>query len=129
MSRRWVPWRRRVRNTTERLPDVPEGGFGDDPISLVVGLVLLVLLLPFLLLMLVAGLEMLLILLLLPFAILGRVAFGRDWSIELRRGSRPYWEERVGDWQRTGLRIREVADDVQSGHVPPQSLGLDAGEQ
>lgn len=126
VSRRWVPWRRRVRNTTDGLPDVPEGGFGDDPISLVLGLLLLVLLLPFLLLVLVAGLELLLILLVLPFALLGRIVLGGEWTIELRRGWTPYWEERVEDWQRTGLRIREVAYAVRLGHAPPPNLGRDA---
>lgn len=123
VSRRWLPWRRRVKDTTDRLPDVPEGGIGDDPISMVLGLILLILLLPFLLLMLLAGIELLLLLLLLPFVIAGRILLGRSWTVEVRRGWRPYWEEPAGDWQQSGLRVHEVAEQLRLGSPLPQTLG------
>lgn len=122
VTRRWVPWRRRLKGSLEWLPDLPSG-LGDDPISLVVGLVLLVLLLPVLLLVLVAGLELLLLLLVLPFAILGRALLGRHWTVEVRRGFRPWWEVEAGDWQAAGVRIRDLTAAIHRGDVPEQTLG------
>jgi hypothetical protein len=126
ISRRWVPWRRRVKDATDRLPDLPEGGIGDDPISLIVGLLLLIVLLPFFVLMLIAGVELVLILLVMPFAIAGRVVFGRRWTVEVRRGWQPYREEQVGDWQSTGLRIHELGADLERGQVLQRTLGRPA---
>lgn len=124
VSRRWVPWRRRVKSLDDNTPDLSwASGLGDDPVSLVISLVALVLLAPFVLLVLVAGAELLLLLLLLPLAILGRVLLGRHWTVEVRRGWRPWWESRVGDWQASGLRIHEIADAIRRGQAPPQTLG------
>jgi hypothetical protein len=106
------------------MPDVPLlNGLGDDPISAIVAVVALVLLAPFILVVVVAGAEFLLLLLVLPFAILGRVLLGRHWTVEVRRGWRPWWEVRAGDWQASGLRIHEIADAVRRGQLPPQTLG------
>jgi len=121
VTRRWVPWRRRLKGALDAVPDLP-GGLGDDPISLVIGLVCLVILLPFLLLALVAGLELLLVLLVLPFALVGRVLFGRHWHVELRRGFEPWWEVEAGDWQASAVRIHEVADAVRRGVLPERTL-------
>ncbi|WP_156411680.1 hypothetical protein [Nocardioides sp. Soil805] len=123
VTRRWVPWRRRIRDTTDRLPHLPDGGIGDDPISMIIGLLLLIAMLPFLLLMLVAGLEMVLILLVMPFAVLGRVVVGRRWTVEVRCGWEPHSEEQVGSWHHAGLRIHEVAREIQRGQVPQRTLG------
>lgn len=124
VTRRWVPWRRRLKGSLDALPDLPGGtSLGDDPVSLVIGLVLLVLLLPFLLLGLVAGLELLLLLAVFPFALLGRVLLGRHWTVEVRRGFRPFWEQEAGDWQASGVRIHEVADAIRRGDPPAQTLG------
>ena len=122
VTRRWVPWRRRIRDTTDRLPDLPEGGVGDDPVSMVVGLLLLVVMLPFLLLMLAAAVELVLILAVMPVAILGRVALGRRWTVEVRRGWALYADERVGDWRTAGERIREIAQDIELGRLPRRDL-------
>jgi hypothetical protein len=65
----------------------------------------LIVMLPFIVLALVAGLEFLVALVLLPFAVLGRVDFGRHWTVEARRGWKSYWEAPSGDWQESGLRI------------------------
>ena len=123
VTRRWMPWRRRIRDTTDRLPTLPDGGIGDDPVSMIIGLLLLIVLLPFLLLMLVAGLELLLILAAMPFAVAGRVVFGRRWTVEVRRAWEPHSEEQVGSWRHTGLRIREIAQQIERGQVPPGTLG------
>ncbi|WP_325477265.1 hypothetical protein [Nocardioides sp.] len=124
VTRRWVPWRRRLKGTLDAMPSLPSSGLGDDPVSAIIGIVLLILLLPFLLLALVAGLELLLLLLVLPFAVLGRVLFGRHWTIEARRGFRPWWEEQVGDWQAAGVRIHEVAEEIRHGHAPERTIGV-----
>ena len=123
VTRRWVPWRRRIRDTTDRLPHLPEGGIGDDPVSTVVALLLLIVLLPFFFLMLVAGVEMLLILAVMPFAIGGRMVFGQRWVVEVRRGWALHSEARVGSWQQSGLRIHEIAQDIERGETPPRTWG------
>lgn len=116
VTRRWVPWRRRTKGFLDTGPGIP---LGDDPISAVIGTILLIIFLPFLILF---GLELLALLLVLPFAILGRVLFGRHWTIEARRGFEPYWEERVGDWSASRERIREVARLIEQGSLPTRSL-------
>ena len=120
VSRRWVPWRRRLKDVLDVVPDTPV--LGDDPISLVIGGIILILMLPFLLLLVVAGLEFLLLLLVLPFAILGRVLFGQHWTIEARRGWHPTWEESAGDWAQSRQAIRDVATAIERGHWPPSNL-------
>lgn len=90
-------------------PNLP---LGDDPVSAVVGLLLLVIVLPFVLLF---GIELLALLLVLPFAVLGRVLFGRQWHIEARRGFTPQWEAPAGTWSASGERIREVAAAIERG--------------
>ncbi|WP_345263500.1 hypothetical protein [Nocardioides nanhaiensis] len=122
VSRRWVPWRRRLRGSLDAVPDLP-GGLGDDPVSAIVGLVLLVLALPFLVLVLLAGLELLLLLLVLPVALLGRVLLGRHWTVEVRRGWAPWTEQPAGDWQASGVAVHELADRLRRGEVPEQTIG------
>jgi hypothetical protein len=127
VSRRWVPWRRRLKGQVDSIPDVPLlDGLGDDPISVIVAVVALVLLAPFIVVVIVAGAEFLLLLLLLPFAILGRMLLGRHWTVEVRRGWRPWWETAAGDWQASTLKINDVADAIRSGQVPPQTIGQPA---
>lgn len=122
VSRRWVPWRRRLKGALDGVPDLGVGSLGDDPISLVIGLVLLVVLLPFLLLFLVAGLELLALLAALPLAVLGRVLLGRHWTVEVRRGWRPWWEMRSGDWAASRLQIHDIAAAIERGELPPRTL-------
>lgn len=64
------------------MPDPPRG---DDPISMVVTVIILIICLPVLILALVASLEFLLILLVLPFAVLARVVFGQHSTIDASR--------------------------------------------
>ena len=128
VSRRWVPWRRRLKGAMDGVPDLGFGGLGDDPISLVIGLVLLVVLLPFLLLFLLAGIELLALLAVLPLAILGRVLLGRHWTVEVRRGWRPWWEMGSGDWGTSRLQIHDIAAAVERGELPPRTLGAGDSE-
>lgn len=123
ISRRWVPWRRRVKGAMRLLPDSYWSSWGDSTIGAILSIIGLIILIPFLVVALIAGIELLLVLLLLPFVVLGRVAFGRHWTVEVRRGWRPWSEEQAGDWQASGLRIHALADEIRAGDVPAQTLG------
>ena len=120
VTRRWVPWRRRMKDVDLGsgwgVPDL--NGLGDDPISAVIAIVLLVLALPFILLGLVVAAEFLLLLLLLPVAVLARVLLGQKWTVEARRGFTIVWDAPAGDWQASGLRIHEVAEAIRRGELP-----------
>jgi len=120
VSRRWVPWRRRLKGWVENAPDMP--ALGDDPISLVIGLVLLVLLLPLVVVALVAALELLLLLLVLPFAVLLRVVLGRHWTVETRWDFHLWWEGPGGTWRESRAAIAEVAEAIQRGEVPLSNI-------
>ena len=128
VTRRWVPWRRRLKGALDAVPDLPVSGLGDDPVSAVIAIIFLVILLPFLLLALVAGLELLLLLLVLPFAVLARMAFGRHWTVEARRGFTIWWETEAGSWQVSGIRIHDVAAAIGRGDVPPRTVGGSGGD-
>ncbi|QIX25875.1 hypothetical protein ncot_04125 [Nocardioides sp. JQ2195] len=124
VTRRWVPWRRRLKGFVDAGPNLPSG-LGDDPISLVIGLIGLIIMLPFVILALVAGLELLLVLLVLPFAILGRVLLGRHWTVEARKGFRPWSEVKAGGWSDSRQKIQDLAAAIERGDVPPRTLGED----
>lgn len=124
VTRRWVPWRRRLRGIDSGPLDLA-GGLGDDPISAIVAIVLLVLALPFLALSLVVATELLLLLLLLPFAVLARVLLGRAWTIEARRGFTIWWDAPGGDWRASGEQIRAVAGAIQRGDLPRRTVGAE----
>jgi hypothetical protein len=123
VTRRWVPWRRKLKGSMDALPNFPT--LGDDPISAIIGIVLLIVFLPIILLVLVAGLEFLVLLLILPFAVLGRALFGQHWSIEARHGWTPVWEEAAGNWSQSGQAIRDVCTAIERGHLPPTTLPQD----
>ena len=104
----------------------PPSGLGDDPISAIIAIIFLVIAIPFLVLGLIALVELLLVLLLLPVALVGRVIFGRHWVVEARKGFSVEWDERSGDWQASGLRIRAVADALERGAGPPPKSDVSA---
>ncbi|MFT4263868.1 MAG: hypothetical protein QM572_10845 [Nocardioides sp.] len=91
-------------------------GAGDDIIGaigfFVLGL-LLAALTPVILLALFTGIELLLLLAVLPFALAGRMLFGRRWWVQVRRGWRLTSEEMVGDWTASGARVRELANQIR----------------
>lgn len=121
VSRRWMPWRRR--SSIGDWWQVPNGsGLGDDPISMIIGVLLLILIIPIAIVALVVALELLLLLLLLPFVVLGRVVFGRHWRVEARRGWEPVWEDEAGDWGESGRRIAAVAELIRRGELPPLNV-------
>lgn len=121
VTRRWVPWRRRLKGFLSNMPSGP--GLGDDPVSMVIGVIFLIIMIPFLVLALVAALELLLLLLVIPFALLARALFGTHWTVEARRGFHIWYDEPAGDWQASGIRIHELADAIRHGEVPEQTVG------
>jgi hypothetical protein len=117
--RRWLPWNPRVRDV--------DGGFnldlnfldgvddiGGAVLAIVLGLVL-ALLVPIIVVVLITGAEVVLVLVVLPFAIGGRMLFGRKWWVQVRRGWHLEREEMVGDWQASGLAVRDVAAQIERG--------------
>lgn len=114
------------------LPDSYWSNWGDGVLGAFLTIIGLIILLPFLVLALIAGIELLAVLVLLPFVIVGRVVFGRHWTVEVRRGWVPWTEEQAGDWQASGIRIHGLADEIRAGDVPAQTIGAkpapDAGE-
>jgi hypothetical protein len=114
VTRRWLPWRRRTQGWDtswgwDASPDLADG---------VVLAILLFLLAPFLLLAIFVATELLLLLLLLPLAVLARLALGRQWTVEARRGFTLVWDTPAGDWQESDIRIHEVADAIRRGELP-----------
>ncbi|WP_157551114.1 hypothetical protein [Nocardioides jensenii] len=123
VTRRWVPWRRKLKGALDLMPNFPV--LGDDPISAVIGIVFLIIMIPFLILALIAGVELLLLLLLLPFAILARILFGRHWVVEARRGFTPWFETPAGRWSVSSGRVRDIAAAIERGDLPPRTIGSD----
>lgn len=131
ITRRWVPWRRRTKGWIGDALDLgPTGlthGLGDDPISAIIGAIVLVIMLPFLVIAVLVGLvalaELAVLLAVFPFALLARVCFGTHWYVEIREGFRPYWECEAGDWQASTQRIHDIAAAIARGELPERSLG------
>ncbi|MHA7125877.1 hypothetical protein ACRTEC_05760 [Janibacter indicus] len=120
VSRRWMPWRRKAH--VGHWGDVPSGhGLGDDPISVILGIFLFILIIPFLVLAVLVALELLLLLLVLPFALLGRMLFGRHWHVEVRENWDFAWETEAGDWRQSGRAIEHIAEGLRRGLVPWQA--------
>ena len=70
---------------------------------------------------------LLLILLAAPLAGLVRVALGRAWWVEVRRGwATPHLYEKSGDWAASGARVQELAEALRRGDVPAANVGLTA---
>lgn len=89
---------------------------------MVVFAVSLVIATPGLILLVLAGLELLALVLFLPIIALARVAFGRHWHVEVRRGFTSWHEEPAGRWPATRERIAELAGSIEQGHLPPPTL-------
>ncbi|WP_022929827.1 hypothetical protein [Patulibacter americanus] len=128
VGRRWMPWRRRIRE----VPDVPfEGGpGGDDPISMIIGLFVLILALPALIVVALLVAELLLLAALLPVVALLRIVAswaGFPWPVEVH--SRPAkrrvfgWtlrhDEPVKGWRASGERMAELRRRIETGRFEP----------
>lgn len=127
VTRRWVPWQRKSRRLSLDGFEIPIGPpSGDDPISAILLVIWLVLAVPIIaivvVVMLLTGIELILLLAILPFAVGARVVFGRHWTVEVRHSFTPIHEERSGGWTASGVRIRELAREIESGNVPADTL-------
>ncbi len=122
VRRRWLPWRRRIRE----VPDAPflDGNVAnaDGPIGAIVLVIVLILSLPALVVLALLLAELLLLVLLLPLAVLGRMLLPIPWTIELwsrpagRRwlGWRLEGETRVAGWTESARTIAELRRREQS---------------
>jgi hypothetical protein len=119
VTRRWLPWGPRRRGLG---PDVWLDA-ADGPVSFLALLVIGILVLPLVTIGVFFVAEALLLLVLLPFVVLARVALGKQWWIEARRGFQPYWECEAGTWRESGARIRRVAEEITRGDLPLRTLG------
>ncbi|WP_141014939.1 hypothetical protein [Nocardioides sambongensis] len=124
VTRRWVPWRRRLKGMWRGPFEMMPAG-ADDPISLIIFTVIA---LPLILLAIVASLELLVLLLVFPFAVLIRMLFGRHWVIEARKGFRIWWQDEAGDWRASGEQIRRVVDAIGAGELPPNNVDTEPEE-
>jgi Na+-translocating ferredoxin:NAD+ oxidoreductase RnfD subunit len=121
VTRRWVPWRPRLREVDSNSTFDVDLGDG-ILVGLVLGIVIASLA-PFILPFLFVGIEAVIILLVLPAAVLGRVLLGKAWTVEVRRGWSPYAEEKTGTWNDASIRINELAAQIERGDLPAQNLG------
>ncbi|WP_138974447.1 hypothetical protein [Patulibacter medicamentivorans] len=111
VRRRWLPWRRRVRD----VPDMPVdiGGLGDDPISAVIGIFLLILAIPALIVITILLAELLILIALLPLFLVLRAVAPVPWTIEVRRRWKLEREEQVRGWGASRARIQDIASELR----------------
>ncbi|MDO7867548.1 hypothetical protein [Nocardioides jiangxiensis] len=128
VTRRWVPWRRRVRSRDDLWLDWLDPTYATDLDDFVIGLAVLVAVLvilvvaPIVLVVFFAAFELVLLLALLPLVVLLRVLFGMTWTIEVRRGFTPWAEREAGDWSASRLAIHRTADAIRRGEVPTRAI-------
>lgn len=119
VGRRWLPWRRRIRNVADwgdlGLPDL--GGLVDDLpgfLGVLLAALAVIIMLPFILLAIGAMIELSLLLALLPLAVLVRVALRRPWTVQViaPNGSVVTAEPVVG-WTASGERVAALAASLR----------------
>lgn len=117
MRRRWLPWRRLSKGLLDWL-GLGSPNLGDDPVSAVIGCVVMVL----------AALvwtvwlgEVVLVALLLPIVMLARI-FGAPWVIEVHRsGDGLVHCEAVRGWAASRERIEQIGEALRTGVRDPSS--------
>jgi hypothetical protein len=123
VQRRWAAWRMRTPAVTRLLVAlVPTLLFGTgEGVLLLVGAVLAALaLVPATLALVAFAVETVLVVLATPFSLLGRLALGRPWTVQVRRGLLVvHYEEEVGDGTAATRRVAELRRDLERGVVPP----------
>lgn len=117
IHRRWLPWRRRAGKAMDWLPGDAASldSFGDDPISLVIGAILLI---PLLVILAFFIGEFLLLLLLLPFFVLARSVFGTPWIIEVTHQRQVVHTEEARGWGASHEQIDRLAAAISEGELP-----------
>ncbi|VXB40152.1 hypothetical protein [Aeromicrobium sp. 9AM] len=116
VRRRWLPWRRKVRD----VPDVPVDGMftsGDDALSGIVAVILLIVLLPVIVLFAAMLAELLLLLLLLPLWLIVRAVTGGRWPIEVWRGKTYVGTDSVKGWTPSRVRMYDIAEAIRLGRL------------
>lgn len=130
VSRRWVPWRRKIKGWADVWGLVPDLPGGDDPISGTISMIILIIFAPIIalavVLTIVAAVEFLAILVLIPLLLLARILFGKHWVVEVRHGFTPWYEQAVGDWAASRKAIVVFADAIRRGDLPPRTIGAAA---
>ena len=120
VKRRWLPWRRRAKPGEFDLTfDVLDAA--DDPISLVVCIVISIIVIPLLFVFGFLLAEALLLLLLFPIAVLFRIAFIRSWPIEVWQGKKLLEQESVKGWRASSERIHDLVNEIRLRHSPGES--------
>jgi hypothetical protein len=128
VGRKVLPWRpkRRIRGDGFDLPGVSFGDFaGDDPISLVLGVIAAVLLFLALLVLLgpmfgllVLGFEWLVVLALGFLGVVGRLLLGRPFVVYAAGSEGSYQVTRVSGWREAGREAREWAECIRATGRP-----------
>jgi hypothetical protein len=116
VRRRWLPWRRKVRD----VPDVPVDGMfvgGDDPLSAILGVIALVLLVPVIVVGAAMLAEFLLLLLLLPLWLIVRAVTGGAWPVEVWRGKTYVGTDSVKGWTPSRVRMYDIAEAIRLGRL------------
>ncbi len=121
VKRRWLPWKPRPRDVSDFATGEDIDAFGDDPISLVIGLIFAIAILPILIVIGVFLAEILLLLLVIPVAMLLRIAFIRSWPIEVWQGKRLMEQESVKGWRASSERIHDLVNEIRLRHSPGES--------
>lgn len=117
VHRRWLPWRRKVRDVPDAPISVSATG-GDDLLSGIIMIFAAIVLIPVVLVLAVMLAELLLLLLLVPVWAVARAVRGGGWPIEVHRDKSLIAEETVHGWSASGRRIREIAGLIESGQTP-----------
>jgi hypothetical protein len=120
VRRRWLPWKPRLRDVDPGFVDLSGGA--DDPVGLVVALVLglvatvvLAAVLPFA----VLASEFLLVLaLLVPLLVLARLFWMLPWIVEATNGATLLGIDKVRGWRDSSDRIRDIAAAYERGQDP-----------
>jgi hypothetical protein len=115
IHRRWLPWRRRGDKAMDWMPPGLDL-LGDDPISLVIGAIVLI---PVLVILAFFIGEILLLLLLLPFFVLARSVFGTPWIIEVTHRHEVVHAEQAQGWSASHDQIERLAAAISAGEPPP----------
>ncbi|WP_212755298.1 hypothetical protein [Flexivirga aerilata] len=113
VKRRWLPWRR-TKGGLDGMDSPPD--LGDDPLSIILFVVLAV---PLIIVLVLFFGELLLLMLLLPVFVLARAVHGEPWTIEVLDRDDVVYTERVKGWNASQERIDQIAKLIRAGIAPP----------
>jgi hypothetical protein len=123
VKRRWLPWRLRGRDPSDFVDVADVADVGDSADDLLIGLMifvgvlLLIVVVPFIAVLAVLVAELFLLLLLLPLFVTLRAASVARWPVEAWRGERLVHAEAIRGWSRSHRRMLELAEDIRLGRL------------